>query len=114
MGMSQRGDTLRAWRVRKGLSQQDLADKLGISQSFVCKFETSDDEFGELVALKLERFSEGEIRAEDCVADSKRGQLAQFPLLHHVGKLLDGEQADIPWAALITPPQDKPGARPCI
>lgn len=43
-----------------------------------------------------------------------RGQLAQFPLLHHVGKLLDGEQADIPWAALITPPQDKPGARPCI
>ncbi|MGI6725123.1 MAG: NAD(P)H-dependent glycerol-3-phosphate dehydrogenase [Christensenellales bacterium] len=43
-----------------------------------------------------------------------RGQLAQFPLLHHVGRLLDGEQADIPWAALITPPQDKPGARPCI
>ena len=32
-----------------------------------------------------------------------RGQLAQFPLLQHVGRLLDGEQRDIPWAAFTTP-----------
>ncbi|NLB39066.1 MAG: glycerol-3-phosphate dehydrogenase [Clostridiales bacterium] len=31
-----------------------------------------------------------------------RGQLADFPLLHHVGRLLSGETADIPWASFTT------------
>ncbi len=31
-----------------------------------------------------------------------RGQLNDFPLLHHVGRLLDGETASIPWAAFTT------------
>lgn len=43
-----------------------------------------------------------------------RGQLAQFPLLQHVGRLLDGEQADIPWDAFITPLRDNQGVSFCV
>lgn len=32
----------------------------------------------------------------------QRGEIAQFPLLNHVGRLLNGDTAPIPWAAFTT------------
>jgi len=52
------GSKLKARRIQKGLTQQELADKTGVSESYVCQIEN-----GKMVSLKkLEKLA----HALDC------------------------------------------------
>jgi transcriptional regulator with XRE-family HTH domain len=68
------GLRVKSWRESKTpkVTQHTLSEAIGIAQATLSAFENGVHRIGEEEALKLETFTEGEIKAEDCVRDERR------------------------------------------
>jgi transcriptional regulator with XRE-family HTH domain len=66
------GLAVREWRKSEGVTQMQAASAFGVSQAAVCAFEQGEHRFREEVAFKVEEFTGGAIKAEDCVSDDRR------------------------------------------
>jgi transcriptional regulator with XRE-family HTH domain len=66
------GEKTRAWRVKRKLSQTELAASMRVKPSLVSMFESGDRYLGEYSAKALETATGGDIRAIDCVRPEKR------------------------------------------
>lgn len=53
--------SLKAWRVNKGMSQQDVADRLGVSRPTVIKWEQEDAKNNGLVLYALAKLYDVDI-----------------------------------------------------
>lgn len=72
------GESVRDWRERHGVSQERLAEAIGVSQSHLCDFERSKKSIGEASALLLQRVTLGEIKASECVRARSKGLVSEL------------------------------------
>lgn len=55
--MAKAGQRLRTWREDAGLSQRDVAARLGIEQSTLCRIEQGRNQPGLQIAIRIEKLS---------------------------------------------------------
>lgn len=93
------GQRVRVLRVGRGLTQQQLADRVGVSTSYICKVENHRLRFGDYPSEKFIHKLAAELGADedellllaDKVPASIRSQIRQNPNLFRKLARMDGQ-----------------------
>lgn len=64
-------NTLKDWRIRKGLTQQQLAQRLNVHVQYLSKIERGARRPGMQLALALRDLSEGELSLDGLIPEER-------------------------------------------